>query len=148
MELLRKNVYASKLKLPVVFQKKKLKLCNCVWTFVTWRRAHESTLHFKIAYRNSWETAQSFKSFVTMPLWQSNNLDVILCYQSFLLHCHSLTCWNLLPFLESIWLFSYDFKNIEYLITSVNSNPVSRESLIVFLAVMVSSLTYWRAWPW
>ena len=45
-----------------------------------------------------------------MPLWYSNILVKILCHQSFLLHCLSLTCWKLLPFLESIF-FSYDFKN-------------------------------------
>ena len=56
-----KNVYASKLKLPVVFQKQKLKLCICVWTFVTWLRALESTLPFKIAYRSSWETVRLSK---------------------------------------------------------------------------------------
>ena len=54
-----------------------------------------------------------------MPLWQSSNLIIILCHQSFLLHCLSLNCWKLLPFLESILFFSYDFKNIEYLITLV-----------------------------
>ena len=31
---------------------------------------------------------------VTIPLRQSNNLNIILCHQSFLLHCLSLTCWN------------------------------------------------------
>ena len=62
MELLiKKNVYASKPNFPVVFQKKKLKLCICVWTSMTWLRALESTLPFKTAYRNSWETAQLSK---------------------------------------------------------------------------------------
>ena len=88
------------------------------------------------------------KCFVTMSLWQSNNLDIILRYQSFLLHCLSLTCWSLLPFLESIWFFSYDFKNKEHLITLVNSNPASRESLIIFIALMVSPSTNLTAWPW
>ena len=41
--------------------KKKLKLCICVWTSITWLRALESTLLFKIACRNSWETAQLSK---------------------------------------------------------------------------------------
>ena len=81
-----------------------------------------------------------------MPLWQSNNLGIILCHQSFLLHCLSLTCWKLLPFLESILFFSYDFKNTEHLITLVNSNAASREPLIIFIALMVSPSTNWRAW--
>ena len=88
------------------------------------------------------------KCFVTMSLWQSNNLDIILRYQSFLLHCLSLTCWSLLPFLESIWFFSYDFKNIEYLITSVNSYPASRCSLIILITLRVSPSTNLRPWPW
>ena len=83
---------------------------------------------------------------MTISLWQSNNLVIILCHQSFLLHCLSLTCWKLLPFLESIWFFSYDFKNIEHLITLVNSNAASREPLIIFIALMVSPSTNWRAW--
>ena len=62
MELLiKKNVCASKPNFPVVFQKKKLKLCICVWTSMTWLRALESTLPFKTASRNSWETAQLSK---------------------------------------------------------------------------------------
>ena len=46
--------------------------------------------------------------------------------------------------LEALTLFgehliiSYGFKNIQLLITLVNSNAVSRESLIIFIALMVS----------
>ena len=81
-----------------------------------------------------------------MSLWHSNNLGIILCYKNSQLHCLCLTCWSLLPFLESIWFFSYDFKNIEHLITLVNSNAASREPLIIFIALMVSPSTNWRAW--
>ena len=102
-------------------------------------KLHRTTLERQICY---------LKCFATIPLWQSNNLVIILCHQSFLLHCLSLTCWKLLPFLESIWFFSYDFKNIEHLITLVNSNAASREPLIIFIALMVSPSTKWKAWPW
>ena len=54
------------------------------------------------------------KCFVMMPLWQSNNLGIILCHKSFLLHFRSLTRWKLLPSLENIWLFSYDRNKILY----------------------------------
>ena len=84
---------------------------------------------------------------VTMSLWQSNNLGIILCYQSFLLYCLSLTCWKFFSFLESIWFFSCDFKKIEHLFTLVNWNPASRESQIIFIALIVSLSTNWRAWP-
>ena len=47
---------------------------------------------------------------------------------------------QLLLFLESILVFSYDFKNIEHLIILVNSNAAS-ESLIIFVALMVSLST-------
>ena len=46
------------------------------------------------------------------------------------------------------FIFSYDFKSIENLITSVNWNVASRESLIIFIALMVSPSANWRAWPW
>ena len=47
-----------KTKTPSCIPKKKLKLCICVWTSMTWLRALESTLPFKTASCNSWETAQ------------------------------------------------------------------------------------------
>ena len=118
-----KLCYASKVKLPVVFQKKKkVKLCIYIWESKAWLRALESTYLRQLNYQ---------KCCVTMPLWQSSNLVIILCHQSFLLHCLSLTCWKLLPFLESILFFSYDFKSIKHLITSV----------ITFVALMVSLST-------
>ena len=46
-----------------------------------------------------------------MPLWQFNNLGIILCHHSFLLHCPSLTSWKLLPFSKRIWFFFLYFKN-------------------------------------
>ena len=113
---------------------------------MTWLWALESTLPFKSASCTLERQVNYLKYFVTMSLWQSNNFGIILCYQSFLLHCLSLICWSLLPFLESIWFFSNDFKNIEHLITLVNSNPASREPLIIFIALMVSPSTNWRAW--
>ena len=125
--------------------KKKLKLCICVWTSMTWLQALESTLPLKIASRNSGETAQLSKMFCDNALWQSNNLGIILCHQSFLLHCLCLTCWKLLPFLQSIWFYSYDFKNTEQLTTLFNSFAASRETLIIFIVLMVSPSTNWRA---
>ena len=102
-------------------------------------KLHPITLERQLSY---------LKCCVTMPLWQSDNLIIILCHQSFLLYCLALTCWKLLPFLESILFFSYDFKNIEHLTTLVNSNAASREPLIIFVTLMASLSTYWRAWPW
>ena len=84
---------------------------------------------------------------MAIPHWQSNSLVIISCHQSFLLHFLSLTCWKLLPFLESILFFSYDFKNTEHLITLVNSNAVSREPLFLLLQWYHCQLN-WRAWPW
>ena len=141
-------LYVSKLKLSVAFQKRNwnfafafehlwldFELLNLLFPL----KLHPATLERQLNY---------LKCFVTMPLWQSNNLGIILCHQSFLLHCLSLTCWKLLPFLESILFFSYDFKNTEHLITLVNSNAASREPLIIFIALMVSPSINWRAWPW
>ena len=92
-----------KTKTPSFISQQKLKLWICVWASMTWLWALESTLPFKIASRNSWET--TLKCFVTMPLWQSNKLGILLCRQSFLLHFLSLTCWKLISFLVSIWFF-------------------------------------------
>ena len=101
-----------KIKTPSFIPKKKLKLCICVWTSMTWLRALESTLPFKIASCISWET--TLNCFVAIPLWQSNNLGLILCHQSFLLHCLSLTCWKLISFLESIFSYSFGNKAFHY----------------------------------
>ena len=121
-----------KTKTPVVFRKRNwnfafafehlwldLKLLNLLFPLKFYPATLESQLNY-------------LKWFVTMHLWQSNNLTIILCHQSFLLHCLSLTCWKLLPFLDIIWFFSYDFKNIEHLITLVHSNVASREALTFF----------------
>ena len=116
-----------KIKTPSFIPKKKLTLCICVWTSMTWLQALKSTLPFKIASCNSWET--TLKCFVAIPLWQSNNLGVILCHQSFLLHCLSLTYWKLISFLESF--FSYGFGKIKNFINLVNSNTASRETLVI-----------------
>ena len=98
----RNCLYASKLKAPVVFQKRdwdfafafehlwlELKLLNLPFPF----KLHPATLEKQLNY---------WKCFVTMPFFLSNYLSTILCRQSFLLHCFSLTCWKLLPFFGSI----------------------------------------------
>ena len=133
-------LYAWKLKLPVSFQKR-----NWNFAFAFEHLWHDfellNLLPFKIASRNSWET--TLKCLVTMPLWQSNNLGIILCHQSFLLHCLSLTCWKLISFLESI--FSYSFGNIKHFITLVNSNAASREALIIFMDVFILPRNFFTA---
>ena len=42
-------------------QKKKLKVCFCAWTRMTWPRISESTFPSKISSHNSWKTAQLSK---------------------------------------------------------------------------------------
>ena len=93
-------------------QKKKLKLCFCIWTRMTWPRISESTFPSKISSHNSWKTAQLSKMIMKVSLWQSNDLNTMLCHQSFLVQCLLSTYWKLLPFSESIWLlfFSMIFK--------------------------------------
>ena len=122
-----------KTKTPVVFRKRN-------WNFAfafepLWLDHKLLNLLFPLKfYPETLESQLNYlKWFVTMHLWQSNNLTEILCHQSFLLHCLSLTCWKLLPFLDIIWFFSYDFKNIEHLITLVHSNVASRKALTFLL---------------
>ena len=81
-------------------------------------KLHRTTLERQICY---------LKCFATIPLWQSNNLVIILCHQSLMLHCLSLIYWKLL--FGEFFFFFYDFKNIEHLITLVNSNVALIESL-------------------
>ena len=52
-----------------LFQKKKLKLCFCVWTRMTWPRISESTFPSKISSNNSSKTAQLSKMVhINVPL--------------------------------------------------------------------------------
>ena len=44
-----------KTKTPSFTPKKKLKLCICVWTSMTWLRALESTHPFKIAFKTNYD---------------------------------------------------------------------------------------------
>ena len=129
-------LYISKLKLPFVFQKRN-------WNFRfafehLWPDFLLDHLPFPLKFHPAALERQFnyLKCFVTMPLWQSNNLGIILCHQRYLLYCLSLTCWCLLPFLGSIWFFFYNFKNIKHLTTSVNSNAASREPLSFLLIWM------------
>ena len=137
-----------KTKIPSCISKNKLKICICIWTPMTWPQAIESTLPCKIASRNCWETAQLSKMFCDDAPLTVQQFGHNMCHQRFLLHGLSLTCWKILPFLESIWFFSYDFQNIEHLITLVNSNAASRKSLIIIISLMVSPSPSWRARPW
>ena len=126
-------LHASKLKLPVVFQKRNwnfafafehlwldLELLNLLFPL----KCHPITFERELNY---------LKCLMKMPLWQFNNSDIILCHQSFQLHCLSLTCWRLLPFWRVLDFFSYGFKNIKNLITLANSNAASRQPLIILL---------------
>ena len=163
-------------KIPSYVPKNKLKLSICIWylridiehlNLLFLLKLHPATVERQLSY---------LKCFVTMPLWQSDNLGIILCHQSFLLHCLSLPCQKLLPLLESIF-FPYDFKNTTHSITLINSHAVSRNTQIIFIALtfswrrpisyrnqsidllfmisasfmkglMVSPSAIWRAWPW
>ena len=126
-------------KIPSYVPKNKLKLSICIWylridiehlNLLFLLKLHPATVERQLSY---------LKCFVTMPLWQSDNLGIILCHQSFLLHCLSLPCQKLLPLLESIF-FPYDFKNTTHSITLINSHAVSRNTQIIFIALTFS----WR----
>ena len=120
-------LYASKVKLPVVFEKcmpQKLNFqlylkketetlhLRLTWP-VTWSRALESTLPFKIPFRNSWDTTQLSKMLcdynpLTVQQFRHNIVSPKFPAALFFL--------NLLeaPSLFGEYLiFSYDFKNIE-----------------------------------
>ena len=46
---------------PSCIQKKRLELCFCIWTRITWSRISESTFPSKILTHNFWKTAQLSK---------------------------------------------------------------------------------------
>ena len=128
--------------------KKKLKLCICVWTSMTWLRALESTLLFKIAFRNSWETAQLSKMLRdSAPLTvQQFGHDIVS--PEFLATLSILNLPEVPSLFGKYLIFFYDFKSTEHLITLVNSNAAWRELLIIFIALIVSRSIKWRVWPW
>ena len=128
--------------------KKKLKLCICVWTSMTWLRALESTLLFKIASRNSWETAQLSKMLRdSAPLTvQQFGHDIVS--PEFLATLSILNLPEVPSLFGKYLIFFYDFKSTEHLITLVNSNAAWRELLIIFIALIVSRSIKWRVWPW
>ena len=66
--------------MPSSFPKNKLKHCTCIWTPMTWPRALESTLPFKITPRNCWETAQLVPTVLDAP--SNPNVDLFYVQQS------------------------------------------------------------------
>ena len=139
-------LYSAKPKLSVAFQKRNQ---NFEFAFEhLWLDFELLNLLFflKLSPKTLERQLNYLKCFTTIPPWQSSNLGMILCHHSFLLHCLSLTCWKIFPFLESIWFFLHDFKNTKYLITLVNSDVASREPVILFITVMVSPSINWRSW--
>ena len=122
---------------PSSIQKKKLKLCCCVWTRMTWPRISESTFPSKIPSYNSWKTAQLSKTLCSnVPLTVQRPEDKPLSPE-FLAAVSSL---NLLEasslfrdYLIIILFFFYNFKTIEYIIIRLfNSKAASRVPLIIF----------------
>ena len=113
--------------------KNKLKLCICVWASMTWLRALESTLPFKTASCNSWDTAQLFKMLCDNAPLTVHQLGHNIVSPKFSAALSFLKILEAPSFFgEYFFFFSYDFKNIEHLITFVNSNAASREPLIIF----------------
>ena len=132
-----------KTKTPSCIPKKKLKLCICVWTSMTWLRALKSTLPFKIASRNSWETAQLSKRF-----WDNAPLTVQQFGHKIMSPKFSarLSFLNLLEvpslFGEYFIFFWWFWKYRAFDYFSQFKCCIKRTSL------MAPPSTNWRAWPW
>ena len=132
---------------PSCIQKKKLKLCFCVWTRMTWPRISESSFPLKYHAITLERQLNYVQCFATMSLWQSNDLIIMLCYQSFLVQCLLSTYWKLFPFLESIWFFSV-ILNHRVFDKFIQFKSCVKSASHYFTALMVSSTAKWRAWPW
>ena len=129
--------------------KKKLKICFCVWTRMTWPRISKSTFPSKISFHNSWKTTQlSIMLSNNVPLtvqaiWAQCSVTRISWCSFFSQPTGSFlpvqfllaTYWKLPAVLESIW-------------SLFNSKATSRVPIIIFIALMVLPTTNWRAWPW
>ena len=100
-------------------------------------RTVESALRFKIASRNSSETAQLSKTLcgnAPLRVQQYGHNIVSPKFPAVLSFLNLLEAPSLFG---KFLIFSYDFKNIEHLITLFNSNTASREPVITFIALMV-----------
>ena len=124
------SLLCLKTKTPSCILKKKLKLFIYVWTSMTWLQALESTLPFKTASRNSWETAQ-----LSNMLCDNASLTVQQFGHNIVSPKFSATL-SFLYLLEAPYLFGEHFFfpmifKTEHLITPV----------ITFVALMVSLAT-------
>ena len=129
-------------------KKKKLKLCICVWTSMTWLWALKSTLPFKIAFCNSWETAQLSKRF-----WDNAPLTVQQFGHKIVSPKFSarLSFLNLLEvpsrfgeYLIFFWWF-WKYRAFDYF--SQFKCCIKRTSAC-FYCFNGTPSTNWRAWPW
>ena len=102
---------------------------------------------------NSYDLKSNFWIYFSLSKMICNNVPLTVQRPehnavSFLVQCLLSTYWKLLPFLESICFFFYDFITIEYLINLFNSKAASGSPLIIFIALMVLPTANWREWPW
>ena len=133
---------------PSCIEKKKSKFCFCIWTRMTWPLISESTFPSRISFHNSWKTAELSKMLFNNDPLTVQRFELNALSPEFLGQCLLSTYWKLLPFLESIWFFFYDFWTIEYLISLFNSKAASRVHFIILIALMVSPTANWKPWLW
>ena len=133
--------YVSKLKLPVVFQKRN-------WNFAfafehLWLELELLNLLFplKLHSRNSWETAHLSKMLCDNDPLTVQKFGQNIMPSKFPAALSFLNLLEAPSLFGEHFFFFYDFKNIENLITLVNSNAASRQPLIIFVALMVSLST-------
>ena len=108
-------------------------LCLNPYDLTSWTL--ESTLPFKIPFRNFWETTQLSKmlcDYASLAVKQFEHNIVSTKYSAVL---------YLFNVLEGPSLVG------EYLIFLANSIAASREPLIIFIALTASPSANWRAWP-
>ena len=142
------SLYASKLKLPVVFQKRN-------WNFAfafehLWLGTEFLNVLFPLKFHpGTLETQLNYlktlcdNAPLTVQQFGHNIVTKVSCCIVF-----PQAAGSSFPFWRVFWFFPMILKNIEHLITLVNSNAASSEPLIIFIALMVSPTTNWRPWPW
>ena len=78
------------------------------------------------------------KCFLTMPLWQSNDLSTMFCHQNFLVQCLLSIFFKPSSLYREYLTFFREFETMECLMSLFNSKVASRVPPIIFIAFKVA----------
>ena len=122
---------------PSCIQKKKLKLYFCMWMQYDDLDPEFSNLPtFPSGYHPTVQLSKMFCNNVPVTVQQFEHNALSPEFPGAAVSSLNSTYWKVLYlFRESIW-------------SLFNSKAASRKPLIIFIVLLVSPTTYWRAWAW